>query len=61
MSETFGVSVLRTLVVTCYIKAEDKHEAWRKAGQMDGVVRVLGLVPPPVIPKMDVKWPRIQK
>jgi len=61
MSETFGVSVVRTLVVTCYIKADDREEALRKAGLMDGVVRVLGLAPPPVIPKMEVQWPRIQK
>jgi len=61
MSETYGVAVVRTLVVNIYLKADNEEEALRKAALMDGVVKVRGIVDPPVIPKMEVKWPRIQK
>ena len=61
MSETYGVAVVRTLVVNIYLKADNEEEALRKASLMDGVVAVKGIVDPPVIPKMNVKWPVVTK
>jgi len=55
--KTHGVSVTRPLTVTIYVTADTEEQALVRAAKMNGVLKVHGIVEPPVLPHQVVTWP----